>query len=519
MPRWLVISILVALVSAWGVTIALTTGSDKVKPHSYVVELDSGYGLTTGSDVKFGGVRAGIIDTLELDQRTRRALVAIHLTLPGFDSLSRDAFCQVRMQSLIGEYYLDCQPGRGAPLRAGAHIPVSQTGSAIGFDLLQTIQRYPNTQRLRLLLGELGAGVASRGPQINEALRRALPALRQTNRVLGVLADENHTLANLVRNGDRALAGVAQRKSDVARFIKEAGDVSAISARRRAALAEQSRRYPGFLDQVTPAMRDLGRDADAQTGALQQLSAGSDRLRTFFDRLRRCSAASPPAIDALGKAASTGRATARTSKPALGLLAKVAEHSPELAKNGAIVLEHLDDRNAAVEPDKRSPGGKGFTGLEAVLRYVYTQSQAVNIFNGNNYMLKIGLVSAEKNCGHYATDVGSRANPQCRSWIGPDQVGVNHGEPGTPPEPAARAHTRHAAHHFSRHDRPAPSVDTPHSDQAPAPAEHPHVPDKPAVPSVPKLPDLPAVPQLPPPPGGVPDPRGAQDVLDYLLGP
>src|SRR5436190_8649512 len=346
MPRWLVISIGVALVCAWGVTIALTSGGPKVEPHTYAVQLDNAFGLTVGSDVKFGGVEAGAIKSLDLDQRSRRALVGIHLTLPGFDTLNRDAFCQVRPQSLIGEYYLDCQPGSGRPLKAGSVIPVSQTGSAIGLDLLNTIQRYPNTQRLRLLLGELGAGVAARGPDLQSALRRALPALRQTNRVLAVLAQENRTLANLVRNGDHALAGVAQRKRDVARFVKEAGDVSDISSRRRAALAEQWRRYPGFLDQLTPSMRDLGRASDAQTGALRQLSAGADRLRTFFDRLRGFSKASPPAISALGRAASTGSKTARDSKPALALLQRVATPSPELAKNGAIVLEHLDDRNA-----------------------------------------------------------------------------------------------------------------------------------------------------------------------------
>src|SRR4051812_16228596 len=505
MPRWLVISILVALVSAWGVTIALTTGSDKVKPHSYVVELDSGYGLTTGSDVKFGGVRAGIIDTLELDQRTRRALVGVHLTLPGFDSLNRDAFCQVRPQSLIGEYYLDCQPGHGAPLRAGAHIPITQSGSAIGFDLLNTIQRYPNTQRLRLLLGELGAGVASRGPQINEALRRALPALRQTNRVLRVLAEENHTLANLVRNGDRALAGVAQRKRDVARFVKEAGHTSEISARRRAALAEQWRRYPGFLDQLTPSMRDLGRAADAQTGALHELSAGSGRLKTFFDRLKGFSAASPPAITALGRAAQTGRTTAREAKPALTALNQVAQNSPELAKNAAIVLEHLDDRNAAAEPDKRSPEGKGYTGLEAVLRYIYTQSQAVNIFNGNNYMLKIGLLSSG-NCGKYADAAVTKEFPECRSWIGPTQPGIT--APDFAPTPT-RAHARHRRAHrrpaAAAHPGEGPTAAVPQN----APSAPGQAPDKPALPSappVPKLPDLPPLPQVPSPPGGLPGP-------------
>src|SRR3954466_13018777 len=255
MPRWLVTSIAVALVAAWGTTIALTTGGPQgVQPHTYRVELDNAFGLTDGSDVKLGGVRAGTIDGLELDQRTRRAIVGVKLTLPGFDTLKRDAFCQVRPQSLIGEYYLDCQPGRGPALPAGGHIPVAHTGSAIGLDLLNTMQRYPNTQRLRLLLGELGAGVAARGPELNATFKRSLPALRQTNRVLHVLAQENRTLANLVRNGDRALAGVAQRKRDVARFVKEAGDTSEISARRRAALSEQWRRYPDFLDQLTPSM-------------------------------------------------------------------------------------------------------------------------------------------------------------------------------------------------------------------------------------------------------------------------
>ena len=518
MPRWLVACIAVALVSAWGVTIALTSGGSKVEPHTYVIELDNAFGLVTGSDVKLGGVESGAIESLDLNQRTRRALVGIKLTQSGFDTLNRDAFCQVRPQSLIGEYYLDCQPGTGRPLPAGAHIPVTQTGSAIGLDLLNTMQRYPNTQRLRLLLGELGAGVAARGPQLNEAFRRALPALRETNRVLAILASENRTLADLVHNGDRALTGVAQRRRDVASFVKWAGQTAAISARRRAALADQWRRYPGFLDQLTPAMRDLGQAADAQTGALQQASAGAGQLKTFFGRLRSFAKASPPAISALGHAAAVGRKAAADSKPALAELEQVATNSPELARNSAIVLEHLDDRNAAVEPDARSPGGKGFTGLEAVLRFVFTQSQAVNIFNGNNYMLKIGLLSAE-NCGNYADDKATEAHPECRSWLGPNQLGITYGEPGTPPTTAqARHRHRTRLRHPARATRPALGG-VPAAPSAPS-APGVHVPSAPALPSAPPLPGLPPVPPLPTLPGGPPAPPvGARNVLDYLLGP
>src|SRR3954447_13936036 len=211
-------------------------------------------------------------------------------------------------------------------------------------------------------------------------------------------------------------------------------------------------------------MRDLGQAADAQTGSLRQLTAGSDRLTTFFDRLRAFSKASPPAIQALGQAAKIGRATARSAKPALTQLNRVSVHSPELARNGAIVLQHLDDRNAAVEPDARSPGGKGFTGLEAVLRYVYTNAQAVNIFNGAGYMLKIGLLSAN-NCGNYADVAVTKQFSECRSWLGPNQLGITTGEQATPA--AHRAHTRHHARRHARHAH-RPAADQPAAPSAPS---------------------------------------------------
>src|SRR5256885_11240490 len=101
MPRWLVISIGVALVCAWGVTIALTSGGPKVEPHTYAIQLDNAFGLTVGSDVKFGGVEAGAIKSLDPDPPSPPALVGIHPTLPRVHTPHPAALCQVRPQSLI----------------------------------------------------------------------------------------------------------------------------------------------------------------------------------------------------------------------------------------------------------------------------------------------------------------------------------------------------------------------------------------------------------------------------------
>lgn len=444
MPRWLIVLSLVVLVCTWTATAVLTRKpAEGPAPHTYEVEVDNAFGLTDGADLKLGGVRAGVIEHQRLNQHTLHALVEVHLTVPGFDSLRRDATCQVRPQSLIGESYLDCQPGTGVPLPAGGRVPVSQTGSAIGIDLLNTILRRPYNERLRILLGELGAAVAGRGEDINVALRRSLPALRQTNRVLAVLASERETLANLARNGDRSLAELDRRRRDLGRFVDAAGRLSEVSAHRTDRLAGQFERFPGFLDQVPPSLGALGQAADAQAGALQELGADAPRLTAFAQLLGRFSTASQPAVRALGAAAQVGTVAARQSRPVLGELEKSARGTPELARNLRFITEHLDDRANAVEPDGRSPGGKGFTGLEALLQYVFNQSTSINVFDRNSYMLKVNLLS-DPVCGKYADADYARAHPQCAAGLGPTQPGVTSPDP-TAGAPAARASAAPAA--------------------------------------------------------------------------
>src|SRR5206468_1000342 len=79
----------------------------------------------------------------------------------------------------------------------------------------------------------------------------------------------------------------------------------------------------------------------------------------------------------------------------------------------------------------------------------------------------------------------TKANPQCRSWLGPNQLGITTPEQATPA--AHRAHTRHHrthARHAHRHAAAAPSGPS----ASPAPAA-PKTPDTPKLPPLPNLPD------------------------------
>ena len=54
--------------------------------------------------------------------------------------------------------------------------------------------RLPYRQRLSLIVAELGTGVAGRGSELNQVIRRADPALKEVDKVLALLASQNKVL-------------------------------------------------------------------------------------------------------------------------------------------------------------------------------------------------------------------------------------------------------------------------------------------------------------------------------------
>jgi virulence factor Mce-like protein len=504
----------------------------------YWVQLNNAFGMIKGADMKVAGVKAGKITDLKLDRRAKKALVQIEVDQkPSFKELRTDVTCESRPQSLIGEYFLDCNPGDSPnKLKPGSTIPASRTFSTIPPDLVNNILRLPQRERLRIILNELGTGLAARGGDLNLTIRRGVPALREADKLLAILARQNQVLADLTKNADTVITALANNRADVGRWVVEARDTAAASAERSTDIAGTFHRLPTFLEELTPTMRELGRAVDAQTPALRDLNASAGQLTRFFNDLGPFSEASRPSFRSLGDASVVGRQAALAAKPTVAELRKFARHTPELGKNLAIVLEDLYDRNRAVEKDARAPGeNTGWNGFEAILGYVFWQSQAINIFDRNGYILKVALY--DNQCAQYRNAESVKASPDlqktCASALGPTQPGINAPDTSHPPG-VQRAQAREAA----RARKDASVLGGAQNAAGPPPAPGAAAPNsggpklKPKVPiSLQKtidgvlgnlnLPNLPnvgqGVPQLP---NGAPDASGqsASQLLDYLLG-
>ena len=218
----------------------------------YEIVFDNAFGLAEGGDFKIAGVRAGATTSFEIvGGRRPLALVNAQVTEPGFADLREDARCEIRPQSFIGEYFVDCQPGTSRrKLPDGGRVPVEQTSSTIPLDLVNNIFRRPYTERLRIIIGELGAGLAGRPEDLNEVLRRAHPGLRETNEVLRVLGRQTGSIRRFIRDGDRVIGELARRRDEVTRFVREAGRTAEIGASRREQLAQTFNRLPAFLEEL-----------------------------------------------------------------------------------------------------------------------------------------------------------------------------------------------------------------------------------------------------------------------------
>jgi phospholipid/cholesterol/gamma-HCH transport system substrate-binding protein len=535
--RRLLVLVLVIGAGAAAVVASASAGSDDPQKPSYTIELDNAFGLVNGADVKVAGVRAGKVVDMRVDRHSKRALVDIAIDKTGFGSLRTDAFCETRPQSLIGEYYVDCRPGTSEQrLKPGATLPVEQTASTIPLDLINNVMRRPYRDRLRILLDELGAGVGGRAEDIQATVKRAVPALRETDQVLAILADQNKVLANLTHDADAVIGDLAKNRTNVGRFVTETRQTASASAERRRQIAESLQRLPTFLRELEPTMAKLGAATEAQTPALADLNQSAGQLATLLENLPDFADASRTGFKSLAELSRDGRPALRAAKPTIDLLNQASTNTPELANNLAIVLHDLNDRNRAVEKDPRSPGGKGYTGLEALLQYVYDQSMAINAFDSNGYMLKVNLFVSE--CSDYQnlqslkeklkTDPGFYS--RCAAILGSHQPGITQPDPSYTGAQLVKEKTV-AKKKAKRRAPDTPKVTTPDTGDAPTKQEIAkarreaeklrqqledtlgiHLPD---LPQTPNLPNVNVTPNLP---SGA-SAADADQLLDFLLGP
>jgi hypothetical protein len=252
----------------------------------------------------------------------------------------------------------------------------------------------PYRQRLSIILSEFGTALAGRGQELSKAIHSANPALRDTDRVLAVLAGQNKTLAQLASDSDRVLSPLAARRKRISDFVVQANATGQATAERSTDLMRTFQRFPTFLRELKPTLADLGALSDEMSPVLVDLGRAAPSLNRFILQLGPFSSAATPALRSLGQATDVGGPALKHSDPLLRDLVRFGQHAAPVTKN-------LDALTASL--DKSG-------GIERILDYIFFQATAINGFDGISHYLRAELLT--NLCSKYTTEaiIGCNAN-------------------------------------------------------------------------------------------------------------
>ena len=311
-----------------------------------------------------------------------KAVVVMQIEDSGFKNFRQDASCLIRPQSLIGEKFIDCTPTQprapGTPLPpllrkipdgqtgAGQYLlPLENNGKTIDLDLIQNIQRLPYRDRFRLILNDLGAGLAGRGQDLGEVIDRANPALRQTDRVLAILAAQNQQLASLASNGDAVLKPLADQRAHITSFFHNAAIAGQATAERSTALEAGLQKFPATLHQVRLTATKLKGFADEGTPLFADLNRAAPGLSKATVNLPAFARAGIPALQSLGDAAETAGPKLAASDGLLTDLAATASSSVPIGNNFSALLDTFEKTQ----------------GFQSLMNFIYNTTGSLNGFD------------------------------------------------------------------------------------------------------------------------------------------
>jgi phospholipid/cholesterol/gamma-HCH transport system substrate-binding protein len=409
------LAIVGTLAATGGLLLATGATGDDGGPYELRAIFDNGGFLVPGEEVRIAGAKVGEVVEVDVSREDEivsleggekaipgKAVVVMRIDDEAFHDFREDAECLIRPQSLLGERFVQCrhtqpraagtepppplpeipegQPGEGQHL-----LPLENNGKQVDLDLIQNINRRPYAERFRLILNDLGAGLAARGDELAEIIERSNPALRETNEVLAILAAQNRALADLARDSDTVLEPLARERRHLTGFIRNATIPAQATAERRGDLEAGFAKFPGALRELRSTMVELEAFANQATPVLADLGAAAPDLTRATELLEPFSKGSTTALTSLGDAAAASGPLIRDSDPVIVDLRDLARATKPAAKSLAGLLSSL-----------RESGG-----YDRLMELILFTTGGLNGFDSLGHYLRALLLVT--NCVDYVT--------------------------------------------------------------------------------------------------------------------
>jgi ABC-type transporter Mla subunit MlaD len=414
------------VVAAIVVVVILIAGGGSSEGYVVRAIFDQGSFMVKGEQVRVAGANVGTIKAVSVSlpgEATAvengkfkdvpgKAIIELEIEDAGFQDFREDASCEIRPQSLIGEKYVNCSPtvplapGQKPPppLKqipegepgAGQHLlPLGSNTTSVDPDLVNDIQTLPYAQRFRLIFNELGAGLAGRGEDLEQTLKRANPTLRDVDLLFKQLTEQKNQLAQLAADSEQILEPLTREKEHVVGFLAHSGEAAAASSAHGPELEEALQKFPTFLREFRTTMANLKEFSDAGTPLLEDLGVAAPALTNATRTLTPFSEAATTALVSLGK-------VGEEAGPVFAEATPVVRKATKLAISGQPSTEELARLFVSL---KKTRGWDGLTEL------IYNTAASLNGFDQHGHFGRT-LVTLST-CLEYEANKGGYSGGGC----------------------------------------------------------------------------------------------------------
>ena len=312
-----VIGALAVLITVLAVFLAYNAnnGLPFVQSYRLTAQVPNAAALVPGNEVRIGGVRVGIVETITpvaQDDGTYTAELAMKLD-KAVEPLPEDSTVIIRARSALGLKYVQIVRGtsdQGYP--AGAVLPLSAARpEPVEFDELLSTFDEPTQKNIQENLTEFGNALAGRGPNINAAIGALKPLMPRLERVMRDISDPRTGIGPFFAALEQSSAAVAPVAETQAQMFVD-------------------------LDTTLAAFADVARPYLQETisKAPETLRTASDtlpRIRPFLANSRRLFVDLRPGTAAAASSADTIAAALRAGIPVLRASPQLNDQLPPTA--------------------------------------------------------------------------------------------------------------------------------------------------------------------------------------------
>jgi phospholipid/cholesterol/gamma-HCH transport system substrate-binding protein len=263
---------------------------------TYRAEFADASGIHKGNMVQVGGMRAGRVQKVEIDD----GKVIVSFEVDHGVKFGKESSASVEVLNLLGEKYLELAPAGDGQLSQDEVIPLDRTSSAYDIvgvlgDLTTTTERIDIPQ-LKAALNTVGDTLDASGPELNSAFN-GISRLSQT------IASRDKELRTLLSSSAGVTDLLKSRTQDLVKVMKS-GDLVFKELRARKLAVH---RLLVNARSLAIALRGVAKDNEKQIGpALSELDDVLALLNSKDKQLRAMLNAYGPYADILGNIIGTG---------------------------------------------------------------------------------------------------------------------------------------------------------------------------------------------------------------------